>query len=83
MHRSIIKNSNIAIYTVNKKDTEKLIEEKSWTQVLRNKARIVTQIFGVIAYAVHTNSINIKEKKGVIEQICAKNTVSIPRFEMK
>ncbi len=39
-----LKSGDIAIHTANEKETEKLIEEKSWTQVLGKKARIVTRV---------------------------------------
>lgn len=78
-----LKSGDIAIHTANEKETEKLIEEESWTQVLGKKARIVTRTFGVIAHAVRIDSINMKEKEGVMEQIRAKNTASIPGLEIK
>lgn len=77
-----LKSGDIAIHTANEKETEKLLEEESWTQLLGKKARIVTQKFGVIAHAVRIDSINMKEK-GVMEQTRAKNTASIPELEIK
>ncbi len=49
--------------------TKKLVEEESWTQVLGKKARVVTKTFRVITHAVRIDSINMKEKEVVIEQI--------------
>lgn len=62
-----LKSGDIAIHIVNKKETKKLIKEESWTQVLGKKAHIVTRIFRVIAHAIQIDSINIKEKEGVME----------------
>ncbi len=59
-------------------ETKKLLEEESWTQGLWEKTRIVTKIFGVITHAVRIDSINMKEKKVVMEQIQSKNVASIP-----
>ncbi len=59
------------------------MEEESWTQVLGKRARIVTRTFGIIAHAVRIDSINMKEKEGVMEQIRAKNTASIPGLDIK
>ena len=59
------------------------MEEESWTQVLRKKACIVTQTFGIIANTVRIDFINMKEKEGVMEQIRAKNTASISGLDIK
>ena len=59
------------------------MEEKSWTQLLGKRACIVTRTFGIIAHVVRIDSINMKEKDGVMEQIHAKNTASIPGLDIK
>lgn len=64
-------------------ETKKLVEEKSRIQVLGKKVCIVTQTFGVIVHTMRINSINIKEKKRIIEQIWAKNTTSILYLKIK
>ena len=64
-------------------ETKKLVEEESWTQVLWKKTRIVTKTFGVIANAVRIDSINMKEKEVVMEQILSKNVVSISDLYIK
>lgn len=71
-----LKSGDIAIHIANKKELEKLIKEESWTQVLGKKIHIVTYTFGI-------DSINLKEKERVMEQIRAKNTASIPGLEIK
>ena len=63
------RNGDIAIHTANKMETKKLVEEESWTQVLGKKAGIITKTFEVIAHAVCIDSINMKEKEVVMEQI--------------
>ena len=78
-----LKSGDIAIHTANEIETQKLVEEESWTQVLGKKACIVTQTFGVVAHAVRIDSISMKEKEGVMKQIRAKNTASIPDLEIK
>ncbi len=78
-----LKSGDIAIHTANETETKKLVEEESWTQVLGKKARIITRTFGVIAHVVRIDSINMKEKEAVMEQIRAKNIASIPDLEIK
>lgn len=78
-----LKSGDIAIHSANKKETKKLVEEESWTQVLGKNACMVTWTFGIIAHAVRIDSINMKEKEGVIEQICTENIVSIPGLDIK
>ena len=46
---------------------KKLVEEKSWIQVLKKKTYIVTKIFRVIMHTIYIDFINMKEKKVIIK----------------
>lgn len=50
---------------------------------MEKKACIVIQIYGVIMYIVCIDSINMKEKKVIIEQISSKNIASILDLKIK
>ncbi len=64
-----LKSGDISIYTAHEIETQKLIKEKSRTQVFEKKDRIVTKSLGVIEQVVRIDSINMKEKEFMIKQI--------------
>lgn len=78
-----LKSSDIAIYTANDDEIKQLLKNDCWTEILEKKAKLITRTFGVIAYIVHVDSIDLVHKNIIIEKICLKNIALIPDLEIK
>lgn len=63
-----LKIGSIALYTANDNEIKKLLENNCQTKVLRRKTKLITKTFGIVAYAIRVDSINLAHKKITIEK---------------
>ncbi len=71
---------DIASQAGSEADVAKLRGSAEWLADLRSKAKVVRQSFGIIAFSVRTDKVNIKDKDGIIARIQAKNR-SVPSLK--
>lgn len=75
-----LRSGDIAIQAGSEIDVAKLRGSVEWLSDLGSKAKVVRQTFGIIAFSVRTDEVNMEDKEGIIARIQSKNG-SVPSLK--